>query len=66
MYGHVECDTGYFRSFELLGQRQHARDVVYGKRHHLGNVSFTHDTVSKVFGRNTLDTTLDRDVVCDV
>ena len=66
MYSNVECDAGYFKSFELLGWRRHAGDVTYRKRHRLGNVSFAHDMVSKVFGRNTLNTTRDRAVVCDI
>ena len=66
MYGHVECDAGYSWSFELLGWRRHTGADVYGKWHHLGNVSFAHDMVSKVFGKNISDMTRDIDVVCDV
>ena len=68
MCGNVECNEGcHIKVVEFLGRRRHARDVVYGKRHCCVSMSnWTRHCFASLFGRMKSDTTLDKDVVCDV
>ena len=55
----VECDEDRnMKIVDVMGQRRHARDAVYGKQCRGGNVSsWTRHRFVNVFGRLRLETT---------
>ena len=58
MCENVECDEDmHMKIADPLGPRRHARDVVYGKRHHYGNMSsWKRHRFASVLGRVRPDT----------